>query len=46
MSVLEPLVVMRVVGRLILGRARGPDRRVAEFKIIPVVNRCSAVSWL
>lgn len=33
-----PLIVMRAVGRLLYGRHRATERRVAEFRIIPVVN--------
>jgi 2-polyprenyl-3-methyl-5-hydroxy-6-metoxy-1,4-benzoquinol methylase len=39
MSVLvPPLLVMRVVGRLLYGRHRATERRVAEFRIVPGIN--------
>jgi 2-polyprenyl-3-methyl-5-hydroxy-6-metoxy-1,4-benzoquinol methylase len=39
MSILvPPLVAMRAIGRVLYGRRRASERRVAEFRIIPLVN--------
>ncbi len=45
MSVLvPPLIVMRAIGRVLYGRRRVSERRVAEFRIIPLVN--PALRWI
>jgi 2-polyprenyl-3-methyl-5-hydroxy-6-metoxy-1,4-benzoquinol methylase len=45
MSVLvPPLIVMRAIGRALYGRQGAAERRVAEFRIIPVVN--PVLGWI